>query len=121
MDYIVTRWDLPSAQTQNVQAKNHEEAAMQSGLIENGAQITVDDGQLHIRYVVIDGKLKEQSTYAMDLVGTAEVAKIMETSRQNVSTSLSRGGKFPQPYARVAAGPLWLRREIEQYKESRPK
>ena len=120
MDYIVTRWDLPSAQTQNVQAKNHEEAAMQSGLIENGAQITVDDGQLHIRYVVIDGKLKEQSTYAMDLVGTAEVAKILETSRQNISTSLARG-KFPTPYARVAAGPLWTRQQIEEYKRERAK
>ena len=120
MDYTVTRWGTPPAQTQNVHAKNHEDAAKGSGLMENGASITVDDGRLHIRYFVIDDKLKEQSTYAVDLVGTAEVAKILETSRQNISTSLARG-KFPQPYARVAAGPLWLRRQIEEYKESRPK
>jgi len=54
--------------------------------------------------------------FAADLVGVAEVADILDWDRRRVSVYISRG-KFPEPIARVAAGPLWTRRQIEEYKK----
>lgn len=54
--------------------------------------------------------------FAEDLVGLAEAAEILGWDRRRVSVYISRG-KFPEPIARVAAGPLWTRRQIEEYKK----
>ncbi len=54
--------------------------------------------------------------FAADLVGVAEVADILGWDRRRVSVYIRRG-KFPEPVARVAAGPLWTRQQIEEYKK----
>lgn len=55
--------------------------------------------------------------FAEDLIGLAEAAEILGWDRRRVSVYIRRG-KFPEPVARVAAGPLWTRQQIEEYKKT---
>ena len=54
------------------------------------------------------------SVTMVDPVGTSETAEILGWKKQRVSLMVSRG-KFPQPMIRLAAGPLWEKRQIEEY------
>lgn len=56
--------------------------------------------------------------FAADLVGVSEVAQLLGWDRRKVATYAARGA-FPEPIVRVAAGPLWTRRQIEEYKRQR--
>jgi predicted DNA-binding transcriptional regulator AlpA len=47
-------------------------------------------------------------------MGTAEVAKFLGVSRQRVN-QLSHHDDFPEPAARLAAGPVWQTRDIERW------
>ena len=49
-----------------------------------------------------------------ELVGVAEVADLLQVSRQRVS-QLSVTAGFPKPSARLAAGPVWQRKAVEQW------
>lgn len=48
----------------------------------------------------------------MDLVGLAEIAEMAGVSRQAVTNWTTRHGSFPEPLARLAAGPVWQRADI---------
>lgn len=52
------------------------------------------------------------------LVGVAEVADLMQVSRQRVS-SLRRDNRLPPPIAELAAGPVWTRAAVDRFLESR--
>lgn len=47
-------------------------------------------------------------------MGTAEVAKLLGVSRQRVN-QLSHRDDFPEPVARLAAGPVWQNADIERW------
>lgn len=49
---------------------------------------------------------------ADDLVGAAEVAQMLEVSRQRVHQLGQEYPDFPKPVARLARGHVWKRREI---------
>lgn len=53
-----------------------------------------------------------------EILGLKEAAEILGWKKQQVITYMKRG-VFPEPYQRLAAGPLWLRKTIEEYKASR--
>lgn len=53
-----------------------------------------------------------------DLVGRAEAAAAAGLSGQRI-TQLEQAGRMPQPVARVAATPLWVRADIERWAEER--
>jgi predicted DNA-binding transcriptional regulator AlpA len=48
------------------------------------------------------------------LVGTTEIAKLLGVSRQRVG-QLAATESFPQPTARLAAGPIWEREAVERW------
>jgi predicted DNA-binding transcriptional regulator AlpA len=50
----------------------------------------------------------------LDLVGVAEIADLLGVSRTRVS-QLANSPGFPEPAARLAAGPVWERAPIEQW------
>lgn len=50
----------------------------------------------------------------LDLVGVAEVADMLGVTRTRVSQLASSAG-FPEPTARLAAGPVWLREDVERW------
>jgi hypothetical protein len=50
----------------------------------------------------------------MDLVGVKEASEILGWDKRKVSVYLGRG-KLPEPIARLAAGPVWYRRDIEAF------
>jgi predicted DNA-binding transcriptional regulator AlpA len=50
----------------------------------------------------------------IEILGMHEVAAMLGWSRQHVQTYRKRG-RFPEPYAEVAAGPLWLKETIAEY------
>lgn len=51
-----------------------------------------------------------------DYIGLAEAAEILGWDKRKVSTYIKRG-KFPEPVVRLKSGPIWERRQIEEYKE----
>lgn len=50
----------------------------------------------------------------LDLVGVAEVADMLGVTRTRVSQLASVPG-FPAPVARLAAGPVWDRKDVEAW------
>ena len=62
----------------------------------------------------------------IDLVGITEAAAMLgwpttklQTYRQR--SKPGRAGGFPKPVAELAAGPVWLKSQIEEYKASKKK
>lgn len=55
-----------------------------------------------------DGKVDEFG----DLIGTAEVAELLDVERSRIGKWIRRG-HMPKPLAQLAAGPVWLRSDIE--------
>ena len=51
----------------------------------------------------------------MDLVGLAEIAEMAGVSRQAVTNWTARHDSFPEPLARLAAGPVWRRTDIAKW------
>lgn len=54
----------------------------------------------------------------MDLVGVAEIAELLGVSRQQVHRLSVQEG-FPEPVARLSAGTIWRRRDIERWAKTR--
>ncbi len=54
---------------------------------------------------------------ALELVGVSEVAELLGVTRQRAHT-LAAGPTFPQPVARLAAGPVWTRTSISHFLDS---
>lgn len=65
--------------------------------------------------------------HPMSLVGNAEIARILNVSRQRVDQLARENEAFPDPVARLAAGPVYTRGSIDafdagwQRKPGRPK
>ena len=55
---------------------------------------------------------------APELVGVAETAAILGWDKRRIFTYLGRGS-FPQPFAALASGRVWLRSDIEAYARRR--
>lgn len=51
----------------------------------------------------------------LDLVGTHEIAEILGVSRQRVDVLARSSASFPSPAATIAAGRIWLRKEVEDW------
>lgn len=62
---------------------------------------------------VRDGKNPRPSKLR-DVVGTSESAVLLGTGKSQVGRWM-RAGVFPEPYARLAAGPIWRRADIERF------
>ncbi len=50
------------------------------------------------------------------LVGAQEIAELLKVTRQRVH-QLSRDNQFPRPVAELAAGQIWRREDIEQWRD----
>jgi predicted DNA-binding transcriptional regulator AlpA len=64
------------------------------------------------RLAVIPRRMVEPS----DLAGLAEVAEILGASRRTAIRWAKRRD-FPEPITRLRATPVWLRSEVEQWRE----
>jgi hypothetical protein len=49
-----------------------------------------------------------------NLMGVAEIARLLSVSSQRVS-QLATTPAFPEPIARLAAGPIWERADVEAW------
>ncbi len=54
----------------------------------------------------------------LPILGTTEVAVLLGWDRRKVAVYYSRG-LLPDPYAVLACGPIWQRRDIEHFIESK--
>jgi hypothetical protein len=54
----------------------------------------------------------------LDLVGVAEIAMTLRTSRAQVSRWSLRDD-FPAPVARLRMGPIWMRGDVERWAKGR--
>lgn len=48
------------------------------------------------------------------LMGVAEVADALSVGRQRAS-QLADSPRFPNPYDRIAAGPVWLTKDVDRW------
>lgn len=53
------------------------------------------------------------------IIGVAEIAEALDVNKNVVSNWISRDSKFPQPYVKNAAGPLWRAEDIAEYARTR--
>jgi predicted DNA-binding transcriptional regulator AlpA len=54
----------------------------------------------------------------LDLVGVAEIALMLDTSRAQVSRWALRED-FPRPVARLRMGPIWMRADVKRWARQR--
>ncbi|MGZ4314197.1 MAG: DNA-binding protein [Gaiellaceae bacterium] len=52
---------------------------------------------------------------AVDLVGVAEIAKMLGITRQRVNAIVQTHTDFPVPVAELSAGRIWLRKDVEAW------
>ena len=55
----------------------------------------------------------------VELVGVAEIAKVVGVSRQRVNELVRSDPDFPAPQAELAAGRIWAREDIERWMAAR--
>ena len=55
------------------------------------------------------------ATVPLDLVGVAEIAELLNISRQRVHVIAATHDDFPDPVADLSAGKIWLRSDILQW------
>jgi hypothetical protein len=66
--------------------------------------------------------LQEQTSAVvqkLDLMGVAEIAELLNVSRQRVHQLAREHADFPQPVAELKAGKIWLRRDVEAWASAR--
>jgi prophage regulatory protein len=51
----------------------------------------------------------------LDLVGVTEVRELLDVSRQRVHQIIRDNPSFPEPVAELAAGRIWLRKDVEAW------
>ena len=82
-------------------------------------QKDLENNHKHLESLKIDlAELKGNHT--KEIVGHYEAAEILCWQKQQVSVYISRG-KFPEPLQKLASGPIWLKEDIQKFKESRMK
>lgn len=57
----------------------------------------------------------------LDLVGVAEVRRLLGVSRQRVHQLIRDDPEFPAPVAELASGRIWLRKDIDAWVARRGK
>jgi len=55
-----------------------------------------------------------------EIVGHYEAAEILGWQKQQVTVYMQRG-KFPEPFQKLKSTPIWLKEDIQKFKESRLK
>lgn len=51
----------------------------------------------------------------LDLVGVAEIAEMLGVTRQRVHAITKTHADFPPPVAKLSAGRIWLRQDVERW------
>ncbi|MNP27828.1 hypothetical protein D3C76_1207580 [compost metagenome] len=89
-------------------------------LPKNAVKLIVNDFKNGLGRVIYVDKQNRLITDNMEplIVGLAEAADMLGWSKQQVNVYLQRG-KFPEPLQRLASGPIWTYKQIEDYKDSR--
>jgi adenosyl cobinamide kinase/adenosyl cobinamide phosphate guanylyltransferase len=59
-----------------------------------------------------------QKEQKLNLAGLSEAAAILGWKKQQISTYMKRD-VFPEPYQRLASGPVWLKEQIVEYQRRR--
>jgi chromosome partitioning protein len=54
----------------------------------------------------------------LDFVGTAEVAEMLDVTKQTLTNWRSRNPSFPRPVAELKSGPVWKRQDIAEWGKS---
>jgi hypothetical protein len=70
-------------------------------------------------------KPRKKRTPKLDLVGTAEAAELLDVERPRIGRWV-KSGVMPEPVARLASGPVWLKKDVlgiskEREKRRRPR
>ena len=80
-------------------------------------QKDLDDTRHHLATFKRDLAELENSQ-AKEIAGHYEAAEILGWQKQQVTVYINRG-KFPEPLQKLASGPIWLKDDIQKFKESR--
>ena len=84
---------------------------------EGDDQKELDKNYKHLESLKIDlAELK--GNHMKEIVGHYEAAELLGWKKQQVSVYIIRG-KFPKPMQKLASGPIWFKKDIQKFKESR--
>lgn len=103
----------------DVQADNAKEAFKQAWVLVRTALPTLEPNWMCLE-TVEDLKNRLMEPYTPDLVGVAEVAKLLGVTKQRAS-DLVHADHFPPPVATLAAGPIWRRSQLARFANSWPR
>jgi predicted DNA-binding transcriptional regulator AlpA len=56
-----------------------------------------------------------------DLVGVAEIAQMLDVSRQRVDRIIKSAADFPPPLAELSAGRIWEKAAVEEWLSKNPR
>ena len=80
-------------------------------------QKELENNHKHLESLKIDlAELK--GNHMKEIVGHYEAAELLGGKKQQVSVYIIRG-KFPKPMQKLASGPIWFKKDIQKFKESR--
>ena len=86
---------------------------------EGDDQKDLDQNYKHLASLKID--LAElEGDHTKEIVGHYEAAEILGWQKQQVTVYMQRG-KFPEPLQKLKSTPIWLKEDIQKFKESRMK
>lgn len=60
----------------------------------------------------------QTGNWSLPLAGLSDAAEILGWDRRRVQTYINRGA-FPEPLQRLSSGPVWTRKQIEDFRDSR--
>lgn len=76
---------------------------------------TVNSATRHTLLASVDGCQRSSVRGVGELVGLTEIAELLGISRQRVHKLSQEASGFPEPFARLSAGLIWLRADIEEW------
>ena len=66
--------------------------------------------------------MSSKTACATELVGVSELAALLGRPKQSIQGLLdSKRAAFPEPWARLRMGPIWLRSDVEAWITTHPK
>jgi len=72
---------------------------------------------VHLEVETVEETDRKLAIPDVELVGIAEIADILGVNRQRASMLQTRQG-FPPPAARLRAGPVWMLRDIDAFRDT---
>ncbi len=115
-EYHWTQIDILVAAVTARQALN--EGLDRVGVILQSAAVEGNIVRAHCLTEVAHLRLLAHQRRMPEIVGVAEIQQILQVNTRQQVSQLAERPNFPRPVAQLTAGRIWLRHEIEEFKQT---